>query len=37
MDRRLETLTQLDFSLNTPGLSAVGGEAGLIFLIPSAI
>lgn len=34
LDRRLESLTYVDYSHITPCLSISGGEAGLVFLMP---
>uniref|UniRef100_A0AC34GCQ8 Uncharacterized protein n=1 Tax=Panagrolaimus sp. ES5 TaxID=591445 RepID=A0AC34GCQ8_9BILA len=36
-DRRLESLTRLEFSKLTPGLAITGGEAGIVFIIPTSL
>lgn len=37
LDRRLESLTSFEFSRLTPGLTICGGEAGLVFIVPSVL
>lgn len=36
-DRRLESLTRVEFSKLTPGLAITGGEAGIVFIIPTSL
>ena len=37
LGRRLQSLTALDFSRNTVGLTFCGGESGLVFIVPCTL
>lgn len=37
LDRRTEALTRISSSVVTDGLVATGGEAGLVFLLPTLL
>uniref|UniRef100_A0A7E4W2S8 RING-type domain-containing protein n=1 Tax=Panagrellus redivivus TaxID=6233 RepID=A0A7E4W2S8_PANRE len=36
-DRRIETLTRVEFSRHSPGVALVGGEAGVVFIVPTSL